>query len=194
VAQFSHQCIGIVLAGGLSSRMGTNKAQLMRESQTMLDFSKQLLSDVGVDQIIVSGDEYQVADIYPQLGPVGGIYSVLSQTTCQAALIIPVDLPLMNAPTLVSLKQAGQILGKAVHFENHSLPLYLPNNGFTELFFKQQLTSFENNGGKGPSIKGMLKQVPHQTVKCPNAKCLTNTNTPAQWQQVTSQISMPTRS
>ncbi|NMP32139.1 molybdenum cofactor guanylyltransferase [Thalassotalea sp. M1531] len=194
MAAVNHGCIGIVLAGGLSSRMGSDKAQLMRDNKSMLDFSTQLLNEVGVDRVVVSGNNYHVPDIFPQQGPVGGIYSVFNQVPCQAALIIPIDLPLMDTETLTSLKQAGQVLSKAVHFDDHSLPLYLPNNAFTELFFEQKIQVHLNSTGKGPSIKAMLKQVPHQTIKCRKASALTNTNTPNQWQQVQSQIFMPTRS
>ena len=211
VGQQPSSCLGIVLAGGLSSRMGQDKSQLVRntstnaepnsqQTETMLAFSQSLLNKAGIKQVVISGGEHGINDLVPQLGPVGGIYSVFEQVPCSAALIIPVDLPLMTAEVLASLIQAGQISKKAVHFNHHSLPLYLPNNGYTELFFNQQLTntnistSVAGKGGKGPSIKSLLKQVPHQTISCPQPQTLTNTNTPEQWQSAQVQLSMPTRS
>lgn len=174
-------CIGILLAGGQSSRMGQNKSQLQRQHQSMLEYSKQLLAETGVEKVIVSGEGHDIADSQPLLGPIGGIASVLSQVHCQAALIIPVDLPLMTAHVLTQLKQTGELSGCAVHFERHPLPLYLPTNGFTELFFSQTLQSAVNKQGKAPSIKALLKQVPHKQIACSNSITLTNTNTPEQW-------------
>ncbi|WP_245961391.1 molybdenum cofactor guanylyltransferase [Thalassotalea euphylliae] len=211
----NHQngCIGIVLAGGLSRRMGQNKSQLMRtqqaSSQTMLSFSQELLTDAGVDRVVISASSENltadstlnktdnkaniVPDLMPKLGPLGGIYSVFAQVPCQAALIIPVDLPLMNAKVLTQLKQAGQLLKQAVHFEQHSLPLYLPNNAYTELFFNQHLVQLSQSA-KGPSIKALLAQMPHQSIRCLTPSTLTNTNTPDDWQQAQSQLLTPLRS
>jgi len=79
-------CLGVVLAGGLSSRMGQDKAQLKRQQKatspsensahSMLDFSKQLLADAGIKDIVISGDNHQIPDRVAHAGPVGGIYSV----------------------------------------------------------------------------------------------------------------------
>ncbi|WP_448214144.1 molybdenum cofactor guanylyltransferase [Colwellia sp. MEBiC06753] len=193
----NHGCIGIVLAGGRSSRMGTNKALLKHNNQTMLEFSKSLLEKAGVDQILVSGealaDTKVIADIQPHLGPVGGIYSVFNQQVVKAALIIPVDLPLMTVDVLKQLKQAGQLLNKAVAFNDHSLPLYLPNTAYSELFFNQAFKANQSNG-KGPSIKALLSQVPFQNIVCSAPKTLTNANTPEQWQHIQSQLNSPIRS
>lgn len=218
-----HGCIGIVLAGGLSRRMGQDKSQLIHPesacSQTMLSFSQTLLSDVGVDRVVISTstenfttdaslglglgieNTITVPDLMPTLGPLGGIYSVFTQVPCQAAVIIPVDLPLMNAKVLQELKQAGQLLKQAVHFKQHALPLYLPNNAYTELFFNQHLaqvnTKVQNtqaHNKKGPSIKALLAQMPHQSITCSTPNALTNTNTPADWQRAQSQLLTPLRS
>ncbi|MFD2164911.1 molybdenum cofactor guanylyltransferase [Thalassotalea euphylliae] len=173
-------CLGIVLAGGLSSRMGKDKAFLERRNQPMVEFSKQLLLEAGVENVVVSGNTHDIADIYEQQGPVGGIYSVLTQTNCQAALILPVDLPLMTANVLAELKHLGSLSQKATYFSGHSLPLYLPINSYTELFFNR---CFSQPGNKGPSVRQLLSSVPHQEVACKTDSALFNTNTPQQWQQ-----------
>lgn len=202
-------CLGVVLAGGLSSRMGQDKCLLPRKKTTnMLDYSKQLLMDSGIKNIIVSGDQHQVPDLVPKSGPVGGIYSVLAyyrdntpeQLQPKALLILPVDLPLMTAVELSSLRIKGELTNKATFFKDndnrmHHIPLYLPNNAYLALFLKQHflgdtlLAIKAQNQSKGkskksaPSVRAMLEQVPHQAISNHNTSALFNTNTPQEWQQ-----------
>ncbi len=203
-------CLGVVLAGGLSSRMGQDKAQLQRKNSNMLDFSQQLLKDSGIKNIVVSGDAHQIPDLIAKTGPVGGIYSVLAHystlTKPKSLLILPVDLPLMTASALKQLRLAGELSQKATFFrdaqgKDHNIPLYLPNNAYLELFLSQtfqgkQLSSSsskaKNNKKHGPSIRALLKQVPNQSVSVSdNAKdvsFLFNSNTPQDWQKAQKQF------
>ncbi|WP_440874591.1 molybdenum cofactor guanylyltransferase [Thalassotalea sp. PLHSN55] len=181
-------CLGIVLAGGQSSRMGQDKSQLMRNQENMLNFSQQLLVDAGIAQTVISGSQHQndnaIADVIEQAGPLGGIYSVMQKHQPKAVLILPIDLPLMTSQALKQLKLTGELSQKACFYQDNFLPLYLPNNGLLELFFQQAFPqSGQGFSGKGPSIKGLLKQLPHQTLTASNQQTLFNTNTPEQWQQ-----------
>lgn len=203
------ECLGVVLAGGLSTRMGKNKATLQRNDTDMLNFSKQLLINSGVKNIVVSGDGYDVPDQIKQSGPVGGIYSVLSRfPQVKSLLILPVDLPFMTTKTLTNLRIKGELSQKATYFEDHSIPLYLPNSAYIELFFSKMftnsaqlnnlvvansLTSSHKSSGQtkkkgGPSIKALLQHIPNQAIKCYDSKALFNTNTPQQWQQAIKQF------
>ncbi len=194
-----NDCLGVVLAGGLSSRMGQDKATLFRNNNSMLEFSKQVLSDSGLNNIVVSGDNYDVPDKVKQSGPVGGILSVLSSfPQAKSLLILPVDLPFMTAKALTNLRLKGELSQKATYFEGHNIPLYLPNNAYVELFLaqafvqKDELENSEFNGSrfkvKGPSIRSLLKQVPHQAIQSGDANTLFNTNTPQEWQQAKQQL------
>lgn len=203
----NNECLGVVLAGGLSSRMGRDKAQLQRGEKSllsMLDFSKQTLLDSGINNIVVSGDNYDVPDKVKLSGPVGGILSVLAKYPhVKSLMILPVDLPFMSAKALADLRIKGELSQKATFFEDHNIPLYLPNNSYVELFLAQAFTkasnSSRNNTGersglgterqkKGPSIKALLEQIPHQAIKSSDANILFNTNTPEQWQQAKQQF------
>lgn len=194
-----NHCLGVVLAGGLSSRMGQDKAQLQRNNKTMLEFSKQVLTNSGIDNIIVSGDNYDVPDKVKQSGPVAGILSVLAAyPDAKSLLILPVDLPGITAAALSDLRIKGELTQKATFFEGHNIPLYLPNNAYLELFLAHAFTSNKSKGAnaeanrfknKGPSIRALLEQVPHQAIQCNDAKTLFNTNTPQEWQQAKHQFS-----
>jgi molybdopterin-guanine dinucleotide biosynthesis protein A len=207
---FNQDCLGVVLAGGKSSRMGANKALLMRNSSTyngqsrgsenMLSYSKNLLKNIGINNIVVSGHiddgntETYVADQFAELGPMGGIYSVIKKYQPKALLILPVDLPLMTQQTLQQLKMKGELSQKACFFTDHFLPLYLPNNAFVEQFFTSNFAQYQQGhksavnekGDKkknGPSIRSMFAQVPHQALALKSPQCLFNSNTPEEWQQ-----------
>ena len=194
----SDECLGVVLAGGLSSRMGQDKTQLLRNTksmQSMLAFSVETLSHSGMSNILISGDNYDVPDTVKMSGPVGGILSVLAKYPhVQSLLILPVDLPFMTAKALTDLRLKGELSQKATYFENHNIPLYLPNSSYLELFLTQAYTHTSNdpnrashlNKGslkKGPSIKALLNHVPHQAIPSHDPGILFNTNTPEQWQQ-----------
>lgn len=206
-------CLGVVLAGGLSSRMGQDKAQLSRQKNainssvrseiSMLSFSKQLLVDAGIRNIVISGDNHQIPDCVAQVGPVGGIYSVLAHypehLQPKALLILPVDLPLMTASALAQLRLKGDLSQKATFFSDsqnqmHHIPLYLPNNAFLSLFLAQAFrgeqtqASSKNSSKNGPSIRSMLENVPHQAISSLNSQVLFNSNTPEQWQQAQQQF------
>ncbi|MGV2873288.1 molybdenum cofactor guanylyltransferase [Colwellia sp. E150_009] len=202
-ALLNEQCLGVVLAGGLSSRMGRNKAQLLRNEHamlSMLEFSKQLLNDSGINNIVVSGDNYDVPDKIKRSGPVGGILSVLAKyPQAKSLLILPVDLPFMTPKALADLRLKGELSQKATFFEGHNIPLYLPNNSYVALFLTQAFikTGKQSNDQsrftiagqeKGPSIKALLKKVPHQAIQSSDATILFNSNTPEQWQHAKQQL------
>lgn len=204
VSSLGNKCLGVVLAGGLSSRMGYDKAQLIRDKNTtlsMLAFSKQVLSDSGLSNIVVSGDKYDVPDLVKKGGPVGGIASILAQfPQAESLLILPVDLPFMTAKALTELRLKGELSQKATYFKGHNIPLYLPNNAFLELFLAQAFTKAPHSKGgsdqlsnkakkQGPSIKALLSKVPNQAIESNDLNILFNTNTPEQWQQAKQQFS-----
>jgi len=195
----SNECLGVVLAGGLSSRMGQDKATLRRNSTDMLNISKQLLLNSGIKNVVVSGDKYDIPDKVKESGPVGGIYSVLSRfPQAKSLLILPVDLPFMTAKTLADLRIKGELSQKATYFEGHSIPLFLPNDAYIEVFLSKVFShslienikdpSKKAKGKQGPSIKMLLQNTPHQAIQCTDSRVLFNTNTPEQWQQAMNQF------
>lgn len=99
----------MVLAGGLSSRLGQDKSGLcLAGGESLLERSVRLLRGL-VPQVLVVGrsagaaaDRYRVSDAWPGCGPVGGIATALrhSGTDC---LVISCDLPFMTRAVLERL-------------------------------------------------------------------------------------------
>ncbi len=95
-----------VLAGGKSTRMGTDKAFLELAGQTLLAHAMQLAGAVAGDVRIV-GDAKKfsaygpvVEDIFRDRGPLAGIHAALRTSTTDLNLVLAVDLPFVETKFL----------------------------------------------------------------------------------------------
>lgn len=106
------RCGVIILAGGKSSRMGTNKALLPVHGQPNIKRIRDELRNLDAADsadtsrfIIVTNDpplyeflgEETVGDKYPGLGPLAGIQAGLQASPCSWNLVIACDMPLITA-------------------------------------------------------------------------------------------------
>ena len=176
-------CLGVVLAGGLSSRMGEDKSYLPRGDQTMLDYTSGLLQQLGLE-VVVSGQPQigGIADAIAEAGPVGGIYSVLQQHPASELLIVPVDMPLLSVPILRYLLGTGRQRKAASYYKDCYLPLYLPVTGAV----KNHLVRLFGGGEKPEnkrllSIRSLLAETENQALPAEHRDLLVNTNTPEEW-------------
>lgn len=101
---------GILLAGGQSRRMGSNKALLPlpgAERQTFVEHLSAMLATFCSEVILVARDAEQAAaytcahgriltDAIPDVGPLMGLYSGLRAITASHALVIAVDMPFVQ--------------------------------------------------------------------------------------------------
>lgn len=119
--------IGMVLAGGRSSRMGRDKALLPWRGRPLIEQQIGTLLAAGVDEVKVSGDrpDYQgVTDPMPHAGPVGGIAAVAAACSDGELLIVPVDMPRLQ-PALLARLCAITMTAGCVRFADHVLPMRL---------------------------------------------------------------------
>ena len=111
---------GFVLAGGLSSRMGADKALVDFDGQPMICRAIDTLRAAGLPVSIggarSSLESYApvIPDADPGLGPLGGICSVLKSTSTRLAVFLPVDLPRLPSSLIVFLLEYARITGRAV--------------------------------------------------------------------------------
>ncbi len=95
---------GIVLAGGQSSRLDTDKSLINVNGQSLIEQIVAKLARLSDDVIIVtnSPEKYDhlkarlVGDIYPGKGSLGGIYSGLRATTNAYSLVVACDMPFLD--------------------------------------------------------------------------------------------------
>lgn len=104
---------GIVLAGGMSRRMGTPKADLLLLGTAFLHRQVAKLQSLGIEDIMLSGaacpelpGTRRIEDQYPNRGPLGGLHACLSAARHTQALVVTVDTPLVPPNALVHLKRA----------------------------------------------------------------------------------------
>jgi molybdopterin-guanine dinucleotide biosynthesis protein A len=82
-----------ILTGGRSSRMGTDKSQLLIDGQTFTARIAETLAPL-TRSITLVGREL---DVYPQWGALGGLHAALSACERDWAIIIACDLPFVTA-------------------------------------------------------------------------------------------------
>lgn len=104
---------GLVLAGGASTRMRTDKAALEYRGQPQLHRAFELLSQVCAATFVsVRPDQRddparagfpQIVDRQPGIGPIAGISAALLEHPKAAWLVLACDLPFLTAETLQNL-------------------------------------------------------------------------------------------
>lgn len=111
---------GFVLAGGKSSRMGTDKAILSLRGSTLLEQTRAILEQVCAKVFILGSRALYgqfgecVEDIFVDCGPLGGIHSALSSSTTPYSLITAVDTPFIDADFFTYMVARAQNSGAMV--------------------------------------------------------------------------------
>ena len=102
----------VILVGGKSSRMGTNKAFLELKGKTFIELQIELLREM-FDEISISANtpsEYEYLnlpifkDIYPGKGPLGGIYTSLINSSSLHTFMLACDMPFVGPELIKHLK------------------------------------------------------------------------------------------
>ncbi len=102
----------VILAGGKSSRMGSNKAFLKLKGKTFIELQIALLREI-FDNIFISANtpsEYEylnlpiIKDIYPGKGPLGGIYTSLMNSNSFHTFMLACDMPFVGTELIKQLK------------------------------------------------------------------------------------------
>lgn len=173
---------GVLLAGGRSRRMGTNKAKLDVGGMSLLDHCRRILERSGVGNVLISGGDTRdnLPDLMPDKGPLGGIHSAVNSGSGNPStgfLFITVDMPNLPHDLLADLIEMGQQFEKACIYDNSTLPLYLPNNSTIRSHIEQAIQS------KDLSIKGLLKAIGFQSIDWPDSTAFLNVNRPEDWQE-----------
>ncbi|MBW8191530.1 molybdenum cofactor guanylyltransferase [Neiella marina] len=171
------QLKGLLLNGGCSSRMGSDKASLSLGSCSLKEHMVMLLHSAGIEDVVVSGQ--QVKDRYEGQGPLAGIEAVLTAFPSAQWLVVPIDMPQLTVSALQQLIHHGQLHHTCVHFDTSVMPLYVHQGDSCLVKARACLTSSNHRNW---SIRNWLTQLDCHTLADPNDASLSNINTPQQWQ------------
>lgn len=128
---------GLVLTGGKSTRMGTDKSELEYHGKPQKQFVKELLESQGLETYYSvqkeMGNPDEIHDVFLSLGPFGGICSAFQNNPNNAWIVMATDLPFVNE-NLVKLllqkrnpsKVATAIKGVNKQFPEPLITIYEP--------------------------------------------------------------------
>ncbi len=101
----STEMSGVLLAGGKSSRFGTDKALAKLENKALIQRAVDLLKSVFTDVYVIVNpkDDYSFLDginiyndLIPNCGPMGGIYTALKKSESKYNFVMACDMPALN--------------------------------------------------------------------------------------------------
>ena len=142
----------IILAGGKSLRMGTNKAHLNWHAMRFIDVLVAKGKQMGFGEIILSGTREKIVgcrnvpDILPGRGPLGGMHSCLLASSFDNALLVPVDCPGISIKTIEALVEMHIDQGNEITLLQHGNRLE-PLIGMYATVFHQKIFPVIESGG-----------------------------------------------
>lgn len=117
-------CTAIILAGGKSSRMGTNKALLPIFEKTTIEHIVDCCKHVADEIIVVTNEQDQyaflqvplVCDEFKECGPLGGLEAGLQAAKYDKCILIACDMPFVSSEVI-----------KHLMYHLHNYDAVLPN-------------------------------------------------------------------
>lgn len=132
---------GLVLAGGKSTRMGTDKGLLEFHGKSQRNFTIELLENLNIKTFLSIRkeqnikDTHIVEDVFLGLGPFGAICSAFQQNPNTAWLVIATDLPFVDKNIIKLLLQkrnpskiATAIQGNSKQFPEPLITIWEPKS------------------------------------------------------------------
>ena len=100
---------GVILAGGQSSRFGSNKALTEFQGRRLVEHPAQILEEIFTKRLLVTNSpaDYKflgwpmTPDIFPGKGPLAGIHAALNTVSTPYIFVVGCDMPFPSS-TLIS--------------------------------------------------------------------------------------------
>lgn len=176
----------LILAGGRSTRMGTDKAKLEMEGKTMLqravDFWKETMPGAKIYVSVGQPEHFEalpadvtpICDLTPDLGPLGGLQTAFRETKEELFYLSAVDMPLLRSEALETLNKKRHGCEDICVFEKEGKPE--PLFGFYRSTCLPKIDEMLSAGDR--RMTHLLENCYTTRVKLPNESWVTNVNTP----------------
>lgn len=182
---------GLVFAGGASSRMGEDKANIAYHGERQLDYACSLLDTLSEKTYISISDKNtykskhkQIPDSFIGLGPFGGLLSAFRKHPNVAWLTIPCDTPLIDNQVLEYLIENRNPSKYATCFHNPETQFPEPLITIWEPRSYNRLLHFLSRGYACPRKVLINSEIAEIMIK--NPEKLKNANTPDERKSVLS--------
>lgn len=175
-----------ILAGGKSSRMGTDKAFLELDGKSFIQKLCEELDNFE-EKIIARGARCEkgivwncISDIYPEKGPIGGLHAVLSVCQSEVMFCVSCDMPFLQRSLVEELCQqwnddTDAVIAVTQDGRKHPL-CGLYRKSVVSVLEEQILAGNYRMMGVLDKIK-----VNYVTITAENTQQLTNINTPQEY-------------
>lgn len=174
------RCVGLVLAGGASRRMGSDKTALRLNQRSLLSISRETLEAVCGKVYIAGSRHTDVVESTPFQGPAAGIVNAVEALSLardyEYLVVSPVDMPELSSQNVQSLLAQAHKLQSSTYFNRCYLPCVIHLPSLNNLVNQTNSEFWSNMPMR--KLLGWLRGVsiahnaPHQ---------LSNVNTPDQW-------------
>lgn len=151
-----------ILAGGKSSRMGTDKSFVLFQGRPMIEVVREQVTGLGDELVLITNkpdiyaylDLPMFGDVYPDHGSLGGIFTAVHYASHPYTLVVACDMPWLNRPLLeymISLRETADVV--VPRWEKYPEPLHA-------VYSKACLAPIEANlKAKRLKITGFFDQV-----------------------------------
>lgn len=178
----------IILSGGKNTRMnGKTKAFLSLDGYRFIDnillassdYKEKLISCNDISKYLEFKDVKLVVDKFKEIGPIGGIYSALKETTLDEALVVAGDMPFLN-------KEVLNFLGNYKFNEDVLVPV---TNGKVQplcsIYKKKVLeTILKMIEEKDYKLKNLLNRLNVKYIDIENGENFSNINTVYEYEKI----------
>ena len=168
----------VILCGGKSSRMGSDKTLLEFGEFKDLTHSQFAKMSEIFKSVFISAKSQKftpplpiLKDEFDEYSPMGAIYSILKNFKNEKVFLLPCDMPFVEVSTIYELYENSQnydICVASDKFKQHNLCGFF-DTGIT----KKALNLYENNNHK---IANLLNSVKFKAVKFANSEQFHNIN------------------
>jgi molybdopterin-guanine dinucleotide biosynthesis protein A len=176
-----NEITGIILAGGKSSRMGTDKALIDVKGKKLIEYSIAVMKTICHHILISANDPvYEefgfpvIADNFKEIGPIAGLEACLRYSKTKINLVAPCDSPFLKSNLFSEILK---------NVEGYEATVPILKDGKVEplagYYSKEALPTIIQQIEKGDyKLQNLLKAINTKYIAITDANCLANINTP----------------